>query len=64
MGIPADEKNPKKLHEFFFEKFNPPEEPEFEHNVPSKPQLEILNARIFGHVQDENNKKEVSNIVY
>jgi hypothetical protein len=37
MGIPAKETNPKKLHDFFFERFTPPEEPEFEHNVPNKP---------------------------
>ncbi len=37
MGIPAKETNPKKLHDFFFERFTPTEEPEFEHNVPNKP---------------------------
>lgn len=37
MGISKKETDPKKLHEFFFERFTAPEEPEFEHNVPSKP---------------------------
>jgi hypothetical protein len=58
LNIPQDHTSHEQLQDFFVEKFRKPEVQEFPHNMPDQPSLEMLNAQVFGHMQDIENKQE------
>ena len=59
LGLPLYEgESMDRLKEFFNEKFKKPQYPEFLQTPEDTPDLEIMNAKIFGHMTELNDKKK------
>jgi hypothetical protein len=58
LNIPNDAASHEQLQDFFIDKFRQPVKDEFAHNMPDEPSLEMLNAKVFGHIQEVETKQE------
>jgi hypothetical protein len=58
LGIPLhDEEGLETLKDFFGRKFKNPQYPDYFNNMKDEPELEMLNAKIFGHLSELNDKR-------